>query len=73
MKCLTCPFKVYWGMSPVKECRFFFSDVPEDFVSKFGDGCNLKLKEAKKLASIENVAIYNGYFEELRKKREGKK
>lgn len=55
MKCSHCPFLENDGTYEYPEmvCRFFYCDVPEEFDNKEDDGCNLKYKEAKKLASLE--------------------
>lgn len=55
MKCSNCPFLENAGTYEYPEmvCRFFYCDVPEEFDNKEDDGCNLKYKEAEKLASLE--------------------
>lgn len=57
---------------PQMVCLFFLCHVPEEFDNKDFEGCNLKYKEAKKLASLEIGALYNAYIEELKKRRKEK-
>ena len=71
MKCSNCPFLENAGTYEYRQmvCKFFYCDVPEEFTNKDDDGCNLKFKEAEKLASLEIPAMYNSYIEELKKRR----